>query len=34
MGPGEVSTFEDANVRVELLADFPDGAYRIRVTRK
>ncbi|HEY8843963.1 MAG TPA: SwmB domain-containing protein [Gaiellaceae bacterium] len=34
IGPGEVSTFEDANVRVELLAAFPDGAYRIRVTRK
>ncbi|MEP6979028.1 MAG: Ig-like domain-containing protein [Thermoleophilia bacterium] len=34
VGPGEVGTFEDSNVRVELLTAFPDGAYRIRVTRK
>ena len=34
LGPGEVSTFEDANVKVELLTAYPDGSYRVRVTRK
>lgn len=34
IGPGEVATFEDAVVKVELLQAFPDGAYRVRVTRK
>ena len=34
VGPGEISTFEDANVRVEVLAALPDGTYRVRVTRK
>ena len=34
IGAGEVSTFEDANVKVELLAANPDGSYRVRVTRK
>jgi len=33
LGPGEVSTFEDANVKVEVLST--DGVnYRVRVTRK
>ena len=33
LGPGEVSTFEDASVRVEVLAT--DGVnYRVRVTQK
>jgi M6 family metalloprotease-like protein len=33
VGPGEVSTFEDANVKVEVLST--DGVnYRVRVTRK
>jgi M6 family metalloprotease-like protein len=34
LGPGEVPTFEDAHVKVELLAVYPDGSYRVRVTRK
>jgi len=34
IGSGEVSTFEDANVKVELLAANADGSYRVRVTRK
>jgi len=34
LGPGEVSTFEDANVKVELLTAYPDGSYRVRVTHK
>jgi M6 family metalloprotease-like protein len=33
-GPGEVSTFEDSNVKLELLDAYPDGQYRVRVTRK
>ena len=34
LGPGEVSSFEDANVKVELLTAYADGSYRVRVTRK
>jgi M6 family metalloprotease-like protein/uncharacterized repeat protein (TIGR02059 family) len=34
LGTGEVSTFEDAAVKVELLAENADGSYRVRVTRK
>ena len=34
IGDGEVSTFEDANVRMDVLAALPNGNYRIRVTRK
>ncbi|MDP9227122.1 MAG: hypothetical protein M3P18_25400, partial [Actinomycetota bacterium] len=34
IGSGEVSTFEDSNVKVELLTANPDGSYRLRVTRK
>jgi len=33
-GQGEVSTFEDANVRMDVLAALPNGNYRVRVTRK
>jgi len=34
IGPGEVSTFEDSSVKVQLLAANPDGSYSVRVTRK
>jgi hypothetical protein len=34
VGPGEVSTFEDAAIKLELLAANADGSYRVRVTRK
>jgi M6 family metalloprotease-like protein/uncharacterized repeat protein (TIGR02059 family) len=34
IGPGEISTFEDSNMKLELLDANPDGSYRVRVTRK
>jgi hypothetical protein len=34
LGPGEVTTFEDSRVQMELLEAMPNGNYRIRVTRK
>jgi M6 family metalloprotease-like protein len=34
LGPGEVSSFEDARVRMEVLEAKPNGNYRVRVTRK
>jgi M6 family metalloprotease-like protein/uncharacterized repeat protein (TIGR01451 family) len=34
LGPGEVPTFEDAAVRVEVLEAAADGTYRVRVTKK
>lgn len=34
VGAGEVSTFEDANVRMEVLEALPNGNYRVRVTKK
>jgi len=34
IGPGEVSTFEDANVKLQLLVAYPNGSYWVRVTRK
>ena len=34
LGPGEISSFEDANVRMDVLAALPNGDYRVRVTRK
>jgi M6 family metalloprotease-like protein/uncharacterized repeat protein (TIGR02059 family) len=34
LGSGEASTFEDSNVKLELLNAYPDGSYRVRVTRK
>ena len=34
IGDGEVSHFEDANVRMDVLAALPNGNYRVRVTRK
>ena len=34
IGPGEVSIFEDSNVKLELLDAYTDGSYRVRVTRK
>ncbi len=34
IGAGEVSTFEDTNVKLELLDAYPNGLYRVRVSRK
>jgi M6 family metalloprotease-like protein/uncharacterized repeat protein (TIGR01451 family) len=34
VGPGEVSTFEDSAVKVEVLDAVVDGTYRVRVTKK
>ena len=34
IGPGEVSTFEDASVKLEVLNAYPNGSYRVPVTRK
>ena len=34
LGPGEVSTFEDSAVKVEVLEAVADGSYRVRVTKK
>ena len=34
VGGGEISTFEDANVRMDVLAALTNGNYRVRVTKK
>jgi hypothetical protein len=34
VGPGEVSTYDDSAVKVEVLSEHAGGAYRVRVTRK